>query len=1001
VASESADVPTRRWAAAAAERVWVQLDSVAGPLYARLAARIQFLRRGQMCQIPASWVRDVDGNTLGRILAVMTQDDFGIEVTRGAFGYTVRRQPQFGFRCWRAWHEFWRPATDKRQAHSHTIGRISQGTIRAPSRIMGELSATKVPGEPLVIAADGTWRPFLPLVDDFVSALNQSVILPRTTRLYSSEGVTEIEVSRNPFRRLAAALRLIVRFNDYAELRNWTPSLQQRPDKYLQTMQRAGFRVRFRPHGDRPSDSTVTQFFPALLALGAANWWPVANDVVQQYALYFGSAFQNTLTQLVAFTAIALVLFLARHGLSNFRIRRARRQIPLAIGGWGTRGKSGTERLKAALVNATGHGLVSKTTGCEAMFIHAPPCGEPLEIPLYRPGDKATIWEQSNLLRIAATMRPSAFLWECMALTPDYVHLLQHQWMHDDLATITNTYPDHEDIQGPAGIDVASTITVFVPRRARLLSTEQQMFPLLRERCARLATSVRCVTWLESGLITDDLLDRFPYREHPDNIALVAAVAEELGCSRDFALKAMADHLVPDLGVLKTHPRSRVEDCSLEFTNGMSANERFGCLGNWKRLGFDHHDPRQEPTTFLSTVVNNRADRVARSGVFASVLVNDLQADRHFLIGGNLEGLQGFIWEAWDAYERSVALRREGGQWDGAYALELLQRLAKRFRIPTTDQQLQSSLQAMLTAVAADNDERMIGLADQLLLAPEQCTTRLMALGVTESATARVTRHWEQLMEGRRELIELNKFISAARTADHFAQAEARLRQTIKHWFARKLIVIENYDATGEEIIRQIVDHTPPGFLNRVMGIQNIKGTGLDFVYRFHAWDTCHQACQMLKSSDPAKRATALTMLQTLPEYGLLCQSLLQSTCEQLRHASPPLPPAAQVQLEAICRKLDENIQASRERQERPVRGERNDGPAALSSHPWLSWVLNTLEQWREVNDAVRRRHQADQIYRDLQHQRIGRQRAVQELRHLNRRQKGGWLAGRLLNRRP
>ena len=57
----------------------------------------------------------------------------------------------------------------------------------------------------------------------------------------------------------------------------------------------------------------------------------------------------------------------------------------------------------------------------------------------------------------------------------------------------------------------------------------------------------------------------------------------------------MADYLIPDLGVLKTHPVAKVGHAEIEFTNGMSANERFGCLGNWRRLGFDRHEPRDEP----------------------------------------------------------------------------------------------------------------------------------------------------------------------------------------------------------------------------------------------------------------------------------------------------------------------------------------------------------------------------------------------------------------------
>ncbi len=59
------------------------------------------------------------------------------------------------------------------------------------------------------------------------------------------------------------------------------------------------------------------------------------------------------------------------------------------------------------------------------------------------------------------------FLWECMALNPLFVQLLQRDWMRDDIVTLTNAYPDHEDIQGPAGVDVAEVITEFIRRRAR------------------------------------------------------------------------------------------------------------------------------------------------------------------------------------------------------------------------------------------------------------------------------------------------------------------------------------------------------------------------------------------------------------------------------------------------------------------------------------------------------------------------------------------------------
>jgi len=51
--------------------------------------------------------------------------------------------------------------------------------------------------------------------------------------------------------------------------------------------------------------------------------------------------------------------------------------------------------------------------------------------------------------------------------------------------------------------------------------------------------------------------------------------------------------------------------------------------------------------------------------------------------------------------------------------------------------------------------------------------------------------------------------------------------------------------------------------LNRIMGLQNIKGTGLDFVYRWQAWETCPQACEKLISAEGAvKELKALNRRQ-------------------------------------------------------------------------------------------------------------------------------------------
>src|SRR6185295_17741071 len=93
----------------------------------------------------------------------------------------------------------------------------------------------------------------------------------------------------------------------------------------------------------------------------------------------------------------AAVLFIGAYR-KRARISRARAKIPLTIGGWGTRGKSGTERIKAAMFHGLGYEVFVKTTGCEAMMIHSVPDEPPHEIFIFRSYDKSTIWEQRDMV---------------------------------------------------------------------------------------------------------------------------------------------------------------------------------------------------------------------------------------------------------------------------------------------------------------------------------------------------------------------------------------------------------------------------------------------------------------------------------------------------------------------------------------------------------------------------------------------------------------------------
>lgn len=960
--SASDYLPVRRWAAETRERIWARTQPDVQTLAQQLEPVLMQCRPGKRSKLTVS---PTDIEQCGRTMALLAQRDFGIGLERRGNRWRLWRGHRFGFRLWRLLHEWRHPSPDKRQAFNHTIGRLFYGTVRAPSAILSELAETKVPGEPLQMGSEAGWRPYLPLVDELISFLDESAG-EGPLRLFTAEGVTEVHAPAGLKQRLAARTALTRDFTKYAYARNWTEGSATHPGHYLTLLGELGFVFRFRPYAQTLADPMVTRFFPGLTALPL----PVLSDRVQNY---FYSAYDNSIYDLALFVGLAMAGFIGHHLWVNVRMRAARNAIPLSVGGWGTRGKSGTERLKAAMFNAQGYSIISKTTGCEAMFLYSPPYGELREMFLFRPYDKATIWEQFNVVRLAKQLQGEVFLWECMALTPAFVRLLQRSWMRDDFVTLTNTFPDHEDLQGPAGINIPEVMTQFIPKKRVLLTTEEQMRPILKEAASALGTELKGVGWLESGMIAPDVLARFPYQEHPDNIALVAALGKELGIGYDYALKAMADRVVPDLGVLKTFAPASVQTRALEFSNGMSANERYGCLGNWRRLGFDKQSPEENAGVIISTVVNNRADRIARSRVFAGVLVQDIRADFHVLIGSNLDGLQGYLRETWSTYAKTLTLWP--AQPVNGGPLGALRALAAEFRVVHHDGLLAARLAVMLRGIGApealaqhSGNSEALGKALQSLNLPY---------------TEEVLAFHQKDMLMRQEYAALEKRCeTAGASAD--AGLDQALRDQMWTWFERRIVVVEDYYATGDAVIHTICKATPPGFHNRIMGLQNIKGTGLDFVYRWLAWDVAYRACEDLLSRDTLRQRRGLSTLSSFQEYGLLSEKKVKDTLENVQGMPFVQQSQAQAQLESISINL---AQAMRDVHSQ-MTSTRTSG--------WQDTVLSAIENFLDAGDAVRRRRKANRIYRDLVSKRISEARAVRELQALTQRQKGGWLSATL-----
>lgn len=998
----------QHWAVLVREKLWAMrqqdIAKVLSPLLSLAAQRRYRLTQSQQAVLATD-----EGK---RWLSAHAEQGFSFEIAKR----WVRRGDRLGFRFWRFWHELFTPATDKRQNHSHMTGRIYLTNDYVPAGRLAEVSQTRVPGEPLHGAQEGHWRPFLPLVDQLISSLDQGWPT-RAVTLFHVTGVTRILPPKNLFKRLWARSVLSLRFKYFADLRNWSEQSAHKASEYLSAVKTLGFNVSHHTYTSDitltpyPQQASVRRFYQVVWPAGLMGFW-------EDFHQYFVSVYQNSLTHLIYFLTAMVALFWGGHFWMGHKIRKARAVIPLVIGGWGTRGKSGTERLKAAVFNALGLSVVSKTTGCEAMFLYSNRNSPLKEMFLFRPYDKASIWEQAYMTRLSANIQTDVFLWECMGLTPKYIDILQQQWMRDDISTVTNCFPDHEDLQGPAGIDIPQVIARFIPTNSEVFSTEENMSPYLKDAANAKNTQYTPVDWLDIATLPEDLLARFPYDEHPANIALVAKLAQRFGMNRTQSIKEMADRVVPDIGVLKVFPQSSVNTRKLQFINGMSANERFGAISNWERLKLNEVNWLDHPEEFITTVINNRADRVARSQVFAELVAKDLSAHQHVVIGDNQDGFQQYVAAAWKSHLESLGLDKKAARMtpDRSHqnphkhshqhshqrdeVLHQLDDIARFLRIPVEQVELESFLIHYLphwqigTHLISDLAQLKQCLESQLIQNKQsqkgQEKERVKhnhsasEQGGTTSKQPSDTALKQQGIRYTLNVLEAFRHYRMLR--DEFVQGRTDIAPFTTYFttvFLSRFHYVDDYFIAGNALVQHIANVIPPHRHSFLLGLQNIKGTGLDFVYTWQQWERIYSLIQTLNDTNlPDDVEENLRQLQTYSQLGTLEVGYLK-------------PWLAELKLDAKAQR--ESIQLSIENLQKRV--EKTEQALSLSTSqkeaPML-WLINAVEAFLDVGDAIKRSKRAALITQDLIDQRISLNRAAKELQLINKKQKGGWLLAQL-----
>jgi gamma-polyglutamate synthase len=322
--------------------------------------------------------------------------------------------------------------------------------------------------------------------------------------------------------------------------------------------------------------------------------------------------------------AVLLSVFVVLASLGLFEAMHHRRglsSIPVRIHVNGTRGKSSVTRLIAGGLREGGINTCAKTTGTLARMI----LSDASEYPVFRPAGPNVI-EQVRILATAASYNAQAVVVECMALQPHLQWLSESRFLKATHGVITNVRPDHLDVMGPAPEDVAWALAGTTPVNATLYTAERKYLTVLEESARDRGTRLVGVDAEEVAEITDEEMEKFPYIEHKENVALALRICKDLGVTREAALRGMWK-APPDPGVM-TASHVRFFGRHIHFVNAFVANDPASTEQLWNMSIGQFPEVEKRIAIF-----NCRSDRPSRSEQLGRACPHWQPADYYVLIG--------------------------------------------------------------------------------------------------------------------------------------------------------------------------------------------------------------------------------------------------------------------------------------------------------------------------------------------------------------------------------
>lgn len=219
-------------------------------------------------------------------------------------------------------------------------------------------------------------------------------------------------------------------------------------------------------------------------------------------------------------------------------IRRTRRHRARLVGFepriliTGSRGKSSTVRLVHAALKGAGRRPWARVTGTVTEEIA--PDGRVLGI---RRHGQASILELLGTVDRAARGGADSLIVECMAVAPALIDTVQTVYVQADIAVVTNVRADHLEEEGSDLEEIAGALALASQGAQVLITADDD--PQLVESLRRRAEFHGARFVHADARVLDASVVAALGGEHPDNVAIVLAIAEELGIARDTAVAGM------------------------------------------------------------------------------------------------------------------------------------------------------------------------------------------------------------------------------------------------------------------------------------------------------------------------------------------------------------------------------------------------------------------------------------------------------------------------------